>query len=164
MKLTRTVWVGFLQLDEYGESISVHDAVEWRVSALSEGFLDGALRGEPSVDFELDRYADVMGRARAVLTGTVTRIRQLEFAVASASDTPPLIADSTPAVTSIYSTKEAMGRLQQARQARVVQRGQTSPGFSGFVVDVVLDATSEAPESRRLRIPNVQGTPWPEHE
>lgn len=161
-KLTRSVWVGFLQLDEYGESISVHDEVDWQVSALYEGFLDGALPGEAVVDFELDRYAEVMGLARAALAGTVARIRWLDFSASTALDVSDVAERSLPTVRSIYSTKEPMGRGRQDRQALLVQRGREWRGFGGFVVDVVLDSNSEALEALRVRLPSSHSVPWPE--
>ena len=163
-KLTRSVWVGFLQLDEYDESISVHDGVHWQVSALYEGFLDGALPGEPLIDFELDRYAEVMGLARAALAGTVTRIRWLDFPVQTASDVSHVTEHSLPTVRSIYSTKEPMGRGLQDRQALLVQRGLEWRGSGGFVVDVVLDSDSEELEAIRVRLPDRPSVPWPEPE
>ncbi|WP_344793713.1 hypothetical protein [Frondihabitans peucedani] len=161
-KTTRSVWVGFLQLDEYDESISVHDEVKWQVSALSEGFLDGALPEDAFVDFELDRYADVMGLARAQLAGTVARIRWVQYPVSMAPLPSDASEESLPSVSSVYSTKEPMGRMRQDREALVVQRAKASPGFSGFVVDVVLDRNSEELESLRVRLPVVPGVPWPE--
>lgn len=161
-KLTRSVWVGFLQLDEYDESISVYDEVDWQVSALYEGVLDGALPEEPSVDFELDRYAGVMGVARAALSGTVTRIRWLDFSVSAAPDGLPRPVDASPTVRSIYSTKEPMGRGRQDRQTLSVRRGRAWTGFGGFIVDVALGSNSEELESLRVRLPAVASVPWPE--
>ena len=154
--------MGFLQLDEYDETISVHDEVKWQVSALPEAFLDGALPEDAFVDFELDRYADVMGLARAHLAGTVARIRWVQYPVSRAplpSDAPE---ELLPTVKSVYSTKEPMGRMRQDREALVVQRGKASPGFGGFVVDVVLDRNSEKLEALRVRLHVVPSVPWPE--
>ncbi|WP_148061137.1 hypothetical protein [Frondihabitans sp. PhB188] len=164
LKLTRSVWVGVLQLDEYDESISVHDEVDWQVSALNEGFLDGALPGEPLVDFELDRYAEAMGLARTALTGTVARIRWLDFPVPAALDVSRAAEHSSPTARSIYSTKELMGRGRQDRQALLVQWGREWSGFGGFIVDVVLYSNSEELEALRVRLPNAHSVPWPEPE
>lgn len=163
-KLTRSVWVGFLQLDEYDESISVHDKVEWQVSALHEGFLEGALSKTSSVDFELDRYAEVMGNTQAALAGTVTQIHFLDYPVAESMNASAVPADSAPRVRSIYSTHEPMGRGRQERQARLLQRGRGSHGFGGFVVDVALENNSEELESLRVWLPNVPSMPWPDPE
>lgn len=150
-KITRSVWVGFLQLDEYDESISVHDEVNWQVSALSEGFLDGALAEAPFVDFELDRYAEVMGLARAPLAGTVARIRWLQYSESAVLPTAPAPGSSLSTVTSVYSTKEPLGCEQQDRQTLLAKRGDASPGVRGFVVDVVLGSNSEELEALRVR-------------
>lgn len=161
-KLTRSVWVGFLQLDEYDESISVHDKVDWQVSALYEGFLDGALPGEPLVDFALDRYAEIMGLPRAALVGTVARIRSLEYRVSTAPGAPPVPADAVPEVWPVYSSEESKGGAPQARPSFVEQQGKAARGFSGFIVDVVLDNTSEDLELLRVRLPRVESVPFPD--
>jgi hypothetical protein len=70
--------------------------------------------------------------------------------------------ESLPSVRSVYSTKEPMGRGRQDREALVVQRAKASPGFGGFVVDVVLDRNSEELEALRVRLLVVPGVPWPE--
>lgn len=154
------MWVGFLQLNEYDESISVHDEVDWLVSSLSEGFLDGALPEDLLIDFQLDRYAEVLGLVRAPIAGTVARIRWLHYPVPEAPAARPVPGDLLPTVRSVYSTKEPLGRGRQDRQALLVKRGWASPGFGGFVVDVVLDSDSEELETLRVRLPVVASVPW----
>jgi hypothetical protein len=131
-KITRSVWVGFLQLDEYADSISVHDEVNWQVAALSENNLDGALGETPFAGFELAPYAEVMGLARAPLAGTVARIRWLQYPESAVPPTAPAPGNSLSTVTSVYSTKEPLGREQQDRQTLLTKRGKASPNVRGF--------------------------------
>jgi hypothetical protein len=127
----RRVWVGRTQLDEYGEVISVHDTVSWLVGALPVGAPFDTL----AVDYELDRYAGVLGLTTVRLVGVVVEIR----AVARADPA----AESEPLVTT---------------------RDAATSENAGFVVDLVLEKTSTDLEALRLRRDEHPGRSWSDRD
>jgi hypothetical protein len=138
-----SVWVGFLQLDEYGESVSVHDDVAWDVSNLPEGFLRAVGPSTATVDYELDRYAGVLGVQQVALRGRVAEIRaasQTRLGGLESGGAPILLLAMTG---SLYSTKETMLLARQQIRTALATGAQFSEGVTGFIVDVILDHASE---------------------
>lgn len=89
-----TVFVGYLQLAEYGETISVHDRVEWQVSRFPSSDFDRRI----SAAFHLDRYAGALGVPTVALAGVVTAIDEVlrgDGAPEPRYTTGPVAADCT---------------------------------------------------------------------
>lgn len=141
-----SVWVGWLQLDEYDESISVHDPVDWEVRALAWGDGDDRLRDQVRATYELDRYAGVMGDPLFPLAGRVAALHAV-VPGPSSNDGGGLVERVTTSGP-LLSTDDLLRPGRNEIPSILSGRGHARPDVWGFVVDVDVDVVRDGTTER----------------